>query len=166
VRRLTLLTVLAAALAFAMVATSAEAASKKKPAKEKAQPAPPTVATVVLDSMSAPLMRGKRFYRFEFAVITMKIANLKKARNICLKRYALTEAFLVALYQNPVNTRTKKEDRARVDELLLKAANKVLGARTISGLSAKWKRSAGTGQRSVFGTYHDIICKGVKGAQF
>jgi hypothetical protein len=165
VRRLTLCTVLAAVLAFALVATSAEAASKKKAVKETAQPAAPTAATVVLDSMSAPVMRGKRFYRFEFAVITMKISNLKRARKICVKRYALTEAFLVALYQNPINTRTKAEDRARVDELLLQTANKVLGKKVITGLSAKWKRSAGTGQRSVFGTYHDIICKGVKGAQ-
>ncbi len=153
-----------AILAFAMVAASAEAASKKKPAAKEKESLVPKGATVVLDSMSAPVMRGKRFYRFEFAVITMRISNVKKARKICLKRYELTEAFLVALYDNPANTRTKIEDRARIDELLMKAAKKVLGKKVISGLSSKWKRSAGTGQRSVFGTYHDVICKGVKGA--
>ena len=163
-RRMTTATILAAALALALVATSAEAASKKKPTKEKAQPGPPTAAAVVLDSMSAPVLRGKRFYRFEFAVITMKIISLKKASKICRKRYALTEAFLEALYENPINTRTRKADRARAEKLLMKAAVKVLGAKVIGGLSVKWKRHAGAGQRSIFGTYHDIICKDVKGA--
>jgi hypothetical protein len=116
---------------------------------------------IQLTSFSVPIIRRNRIHSYEYATITMQISDLKRGPEICDKRFHLADAFLVTLHDHPIDDRWKTEDRVAAEQRLQQAAVQMLGAGLIKSMKIDWSRRS-RGQRTTFGVYQDILCKGAK----
>jgi len=118
---------------------------------------------ISLTSFSVPIVRRGRIKGYEFAKITMKLADLKHGPTICDKRFHLADEFLLVLHDHPIEQKKKKEQRTEAEGRLRKVVDTILGPGIVSEMKIAWSRRT-SGTRSIFGVYTDILCKtGAKG---
>jgi hypothetical protein len=141
---------------FALAASLPLQAQETKPA------APPPKGDVVMESMSAPVIRGKKITGYEHATVIMWLTTKDHAGLVCANRYALADSFLIDLHDHPIPTRNKKEAREEAEERLYQIATDVFGPRVIRRLRVEWARNSTSGKTTIFGTFTDVQCEAAK----
>jgi hypothetical protein len=114
---------------------------------------------VVMESMSTPIVRGKKIIGYEHATVIIWLTTNDQAGLICDNRYVLADAFLINLHDYPIPARNKKAARAEAEERLYQIALDIFGPRVIRRLSVEWSRNSTTGKTTIFGTFTDIQCE-------
>ena len=138
---------------------------KKEPAKAPAKvpaapiaPAPPK-GDVVMESISQPILRGKKIVSYDHATIILWLRTRKHAAVVCENRYKLADSFLVDMHDNPIQARKKKDGRADAEERLYEIALEIFGPKVIKRLRMEWARSPTGGKTTIFGTFTDVQCE-------
>jgi len=131
-------------------------------AQEAKPTAPPPKGDVVMESMSAPIIRGKKITGYEHATIIMWLTTKDHAGLVCANRYALADSFLIDLHDHPISSRNKKEGREEAEERLYQIASDVFGPRVIRRLRVEWARNSTGGKTTIFGTFTDVQCEAAK----
>ncbi len=127
-------------------------------AQETAPKAPPK-GDVVMESVSVPIVRGKKITGYEHGTIIIWLTTKDHAGLICAHRYALADAFLIDFHDHPIPTRGKKEARIEAEERLYEIALEIFGPRVIRRLRVEWSHTATSGKTTIFGTYTDVQCE-------
>jgi hypothetical protein len=150
-------------------ASDAWAADDKKDEKkktEKAAPAAPIApiapskpkGDVVMESISQPIVRGRKIVSYEHATIILWLRTRDHAAIVCSNRYRLADAILIDLHDNPISSRRKKDGHAEAEERLYELALGIFGPRVIKRLRIEWHRSPTGGKTTIFGTFTDVQC--------
>ena len=153
-------------------ANQAQAAGEKKegkaPAKGAAkEPAKPTEGAivpskpkgdVVMESISQPIVRGRKIVSYDHATIILWLRTRDHASIVCENRYRLADSFLLDLHDNPIGVRQKKEGHADAEERLYNIALETFGPRVVKRLRVEWGRSPTGGKTTIFGTFTDVQC--------
>jgi len=126
---------------------------------QDAAPKAPPKGDVVMESISTPIVRGKKITGYEHATIIIWLTTKDHAGLVCAHRYSLADSFLIDLHDNPIPTRNKKEARREAEERLYQIALEVFGPRVIRRLRVEWSRTSTGGKTTIFGTYTDVQCE-------
>ena len=164
---------LVAALALCLSATATvysdpvfAAGDEKTDKAPKAPVAPPAGAIaptkpkgdVVMESISQPIVRGRRVVGYEHATIILWLRTRDHAVLVCENRYRLADSFLLNLHDNPISSRGKKEGRSEAEQRLYDIAVETFGPRVVKRLRVEWARSPTGGKTTIFGTFTDVQC--------
>jgi len=149
--------------AFAAGDEKTDKAAKKAPTK--APVAPPAVIAptkpkgdVVMESISQPIVRGRRIVGYEHATIILWLRTRDHAVLVCENRYKLADSFLLNLHDNPISSRGKKDGRSEAEQRLYDIAVETFGPRVVKRLRVEWARSPTGGKTTIFGTFTDVQC--------
>lgn len=126
---------------------------------QDAAPKAPPKGDVVMESMSTPIIRGKKITGYEHATVIIWLTTKEHAGLVCANRYALADSFLIDLHDNPIPVRNKKEAREEAEERLYQIALDVFGPRVIRRLRIEWSRTSTGGKTTIFGTFTDVQCE-------
>jgi hypothetical protein len=141
-----------------------EKAPAKGAAKAPAKPAEGAIVPtkpkgdVVMESISQPIVRGRKIVSYDHATIILWLRTRDHASIVCENRYKLADSFLLDLHDNPIGVRQKKEGHADAEERLYNIALETFGPRVVKRLRVEWGRSPTGGKTTIFGTFTDVQC--------
>jgi len=119
----------------------------------------PPKGDVVMESMSQPIVRGKKITGYEHATVILWLTTRDHANLVCQNRYSLADSFLVDLHDHPIPSRNKKEARGEAEERLYEIAVETFGPRVVKRLKVEWARNQTGGKTTIFGTFTDVQCE-------
>ncbi|MBM3507722.1 MAG: hypothetical protein FJX64_08410 [Alphaproteobacteria bacterium] len=145
---------LAAVVAAVLLPVVADAAETKGAAQAVSSGA----GSIVIGSLSVPVLSARKVRMYESAVVGLKVANANQyLKQVCDLRFEIVDGFLTHLHSKPFSTSSEVDGVRGQQEMLVLA--KQVGGDFITGLDLSWSRTPRPIDNTVFGNNQAVPCR-------